>query len=53
MMNQDHQYKQNHSFDQHFQSVLLRTELYGMSPGAEEKCFKLAGIIWVLGHLTY
>lgn len=31
MMSQDHQHKQNHSFDQHFQSVLLRTELQGMS----------------------
>lgn len=30
-MNQDYQHKQNHPFDQHFQSVMLRTELQGMS----------------------
>lgn len=35
-MNQDHKHKQNHSLDQHFQSVLLRTKLYEMSPVAEE-----------------
>lgn len=37
MMNQDHQQKQNHSFDQHFQSVLLRTKLYEMSTDSEGK----------------
>lgn len=54
-MNQDYQRKQSHSFDQHFQSVLLTTEHHGIQQILEnqKKSFKLVEIISFLGHLTY